>query len=281
MLTKRQITDLSKRHSFFLKKSLGQSFLIDKNVRDKVINLFELKKDDTVLEIGSGLGALTEELAKGCRYIYAVEKDKKIYNLSKEHLSSYGNLEIIHCDFLKFDIDSLPAGKIKVIGALPYYITSPIIQRLIAFRKKVDTIFVMVQKEVAGRMIAMPGRGEYSAFTLFIRFYADVKVMTNIKKGSFFPEPKVDSCLVRFKILREPPVSVKDEEMLFKVIRTAFSQRRKTLLTTLSQKSRLGLSKDDLARLFGTLNIDVKVRPESLGLEQFAEIADAIVDNLR
>lgn len=280
MLTKTQIKELAKRHDFYLKKGLGQNFLIDKNVRDKIIKLIDLKKDDAVLEIGPGLGALTEELAERCGHVYAVEKDKKIYGLSKELLSKYKNLELISCDFLKFDIGSLPFKSMKVVGALPYYITTPIIERLLDFRKRIDTISIIVQKEVARRLAAGEGEDDYSSLSLFVQFYSEVELLMDIKRGCFFPTPDVDSTLVRLKILPRPAIEVKDREMLFKVIRQAFNQRRKTMLSVLSQKAALGLDKKEMAGLLDNVGIDPKMRAESLGLSHFAKISDAIVDFL-
>lgn len=280
MLTKTEIKDLSKRHDFYLKKRLGQNFLIDRNLRDKIIRLSDLNKNEPILEIGSGLGALTEKLAEKCGYVYALEKDKKLYNLSKELLGGYKNLEIICGDFLKFDISRLLFKKIKVVGALPYYITTPVIQRLLDFRKRIETIFIIVQKEVGRRLVARAGEDDYSALSLFVQFYSDVKMLMNIKKDAFFPKPDVDSALVRLKILPQPKVMVKDEDMLFKVIRSSFNQRRKTLLSALSHKSQLGIDKTRMAQLLSDLGIDSKKRAESLRLDQFAKIANGMVDFL-
>jgi len=277
MLTKTQIKELAKERGFYLKKSLGQNFLIDRNIRDKIIRLSGLGGSDVVLEIGPGLGALTEELAARCQRVYAVEKDKKIYSLSKEMLSGYKNLDIIHGDFLKFDLSTLGSG-ISAVGALPYYITSPIIQHLIVHRKILKDIFIIVQKEVARRLIAKENNRDYSSLSLFVQFYCGIYNLTEIKRSAFFPAPDVDSTFLRLNILPEPKVWVKDEETLFKVIRASFGQRRKTLLASLSHKEALGLKKAQVAHILKDLGIDDKVRPEALPLERFAAIADAILN---
>jgi len=215
MLTKTQIVALSKEHRFFLKRSLGQNYLVDKNARDKIIRLLELEPGDTVLEIGSGLGALTEGLAARCARVYAVEKDKKIAELSKEILKDSGRIDIITADILKFDVGSIGSG-LKVVGAVPYYITSPILQHLFMHKKKIDTIFVIVQKELAVRMAAGPGTKNYSSFSLFTQFHADIEVLMDVGRALFFPVPEVDSCLVRLEILRDGRVPVADPDMLSK-----------------------------------------------------------------
>lgn len=278
MLTKTQISELSKTHDFYLKKRLGQNFLIDRNVRDKVIRKIGLEKNDAVLEIGPGLGALTEALAERCGYVVSVEKDKKIYGLSREILSKYKNLKIIHGDFLKYDIASLRFKKIKIVGALPYYITSPIIQRIIHFRDRIPSVFIIVQKEVAHRIAATSRDDNYGSFSLFVQYYSDIEILMDINRNSFFPKPDVDSTLIKLKILLSPHIVVKDEEILFKVIRGAFGQRRKTLLSALSHKRLLGLEKDEISRVLEALGIEIKIRAELLTLAQFAQIADAIVD---
>lgn len=277
MLTKTQIKELAKKHGFYLKKSLGQNFLIDRNIRDKIMRLSGLGGDDIVLEIGPGLGALTEPLAGRCRRVYAVEKDKKIYSLSKEILSGYKNLDIIHGDFLKFDISALGGG-ISAVGALPYYITSPIIQHLFSHKKSLKEILIIVQKEVARRLTAKENSRDYSSLSLFVQFYSGIDTLMDIKRTAFFPVPDVDSALLRLGILPRPKAEVKDEGTLFKVIRASFGQRRKTILSSLSHKEILGLKKDEIAHILKSLGIDDKIRAEVLSLEEFANIADAIID---
>ena len=279
MLTKTQIVALSKKHSFFLKRSLGQNYLVDRNARDKIIRLLELGRGDVVLEIGSGLGALTEGLAACCARVYAVEKDKKIAGLSREILKEAGSIDIITADILEFDVGSVGSG-LKVVGAVPYYITSPILQHLFIHKKHIDSIFVIVQKELAARMAAGPSTKTYSSFSLFTQFHADIDILMDLGRTLFFPVPEVDSCLVRLKILPDGRAAVMDRDMLFKVIRAAFGQRRKTVLSALSQKKALGLDKEQVALILNELSIDTRSRAETLSLEQFAEIANAVIDFL-
>ncbi len=279
-MTKRQIRDLLKRDDIYPKKRLGQNFLIDRNTRDKVIRLMELEKDDVILEIGPGLGALTEELAKRCGYVYAVEKDRRIYSLTKGLLSEYKNLEISYSDFLEFDIKKLPFKGIKIAGTLPYYITTPIIEHIFDYRDRIDAAFIVIQKEVARRLAARAGDRDYSSLSLFAQLYSDVTLLADIKKDVFFPRPEVDSTMVKLKVLPRPPVTVKDEILLSKIIRKAFNQRRKTILSALSQKGILGLSKEEIASLLDNLGIDKKSRAETLTLEEFGRITDGIIDFL-
>lgn len=276
MLTLSEVRGLAKRHNFYLKKSLGQNLLIDRNVRDKIINLIGLKRSDILLEIGPGLGALTERLAEECGYLYAVEKDKRLYELAKRLLAGYSNLSLIYGDFLKFDIKRLMFRGIKVVGALPYYITTPIIEHLLDSRERIDSAYLIVQREVGRRLASGSGERDYGRLSLFVQFYSDVEMLADIKKGSFFPVPEVDSALVRLKVLAKPRIAVKDEEMLFDVIRASFGKRRKTILAALSHKGVLGIDREELAGILDRLNIEKNRRAEALSLEQFARISDAV-----
>jgi 16S rRNA (adenine1518-N6/adenine1519-N6)-dimethyltransferase len=280
MLTKKEIVELSKERGFYLKRSLGQNFFIDKNLRDKLMELASMGKDDTVLEIGPGLGAFTEALADNCRRVYAVEKDRKLCALAGELLAGKKNLEMIHRDFLEYDLGLIPETGIKVFGALPFYITTPIIQRLFEARRRIDSIYIIVQKEVAARFTARPGGDDYSSLSLFVRFFACPEVIRAIKKDAFFPIPKVDAVFVKLDVLKERPVKVNDEETLFKVIRQAFMQRRKKLSSSLSHKEALGLNKGQMTELLESLSIDPARRAETLSLEEYAGIADGVIDFL-
>lgn len=280
MLTQTQIKDLARREGFYLKKSLGQNFIIDKNLRDKIIRLIAPAGDETILEIGPGLGALTEPLAEAAKQVYAVEKDRKIHALVKDLLKGYKNLEVIHADFLRFDIPELPAGRLKVVGALPFYITTVIIQRLIETRDRIDEIYIIVQKEVARRIVAKEGDEDYSSLSLFVRFYSTPELILNIKKGAFFPVPTVDTELVKIKILPYPSVNVKSEEIFSKVVRQSFGHRRKTILTGLSHKDVLGLDRKEVRAALERSAIDPSRRPETLSIEEFGRLSDAIVDFL-
>ncbi|MFH1753665.1 MAG: 16S rRNA (adenine(1518)-N(6)/adenine(1519)-N(6))-dimethyltransferase RsmA [Candidatus Omnitrophota bacterium] len=278
MLTKTQIVALSKEHDFYLRKSLGQNFLIDRNLRDKIVRLLELKREEAVLEIGPGLGALTEPLAESSGRVWAVEKDRKLYGLVSSLLSRYENLTVAQGDILDFDIGALPGGKIKVVGALPFYITTPILEKLFENRQRIEEIYIIIQKEVALRLAAGPGEDDYSSLSLFAQFYCDIKKLLDIRRKAFFPEPKVDSALLRLRVLSRPSVTVRDEAALFRTIRRAFSQRRKTILSSLSGKGAMGVSKDRMRGMLEVLGVDPKSRAETLALGDFARISEAIAE---
>ncbi len=280
MLTKTEIKSLVKREKLQFRKEFGQNFLIDKNLRDKIIRFISLARDDEVLEIGPGFGALTEGLVRSCRYVCAIEKDRKLAALLSEILHDYQNLDIIEKDILEFKISPLTSGKLKVVGALPYYITSPIIQHLLSFRESIDAAYIIIQREVARRIVARAGDDDYSSLSLFVQFYADSEILMDINPDSFFPRPEVHSSLLKLSMLPDGRIRVKDIEMLFRVIRSAFNQRRKTLLASLSHKEALGCSKSDIKAILDALRIDSRIRPEKLPLESFAAIADAVIDFL-
>lgn len=280
MLTATQIKVLLREHGIYLKKSLGQTFLIDKNAKDKIMRLIDIRNDDSVIEIGPGLGALTEDLAKMSKYVYAVEKDRKLCILLNGLFSKYSNLEIVHCDFLKFDIGGIPSAKLKAVSALPYYLTTSIIQRLLQHRDKIGDIYIVVQREVAHRLAALPGDDDYGSLSIFVQFYAEVSMLMKLKREVFFPRPEVDSAMVRLKVLPEPRAHVKNKDLFFKAVRASFSQRRKTVLSALSHKKALGLDKAALNDILERAGIDKRIRPESLSIDDFARIADGIIDFL-
>jgi len=257
------------------KKSLGQNFLTDKNIQNKIIRACDLAKDDIVLEIGSGKGDLTVQLAQKVKKVYTLEIDSRLFPLLENTLSVYSNCQLIKADILKFDIikflrDNNVSEKIKVIGNIPYYISSPIIQHLIDQRQVISVVFMTVQKEFGRRVRAIPGSKDYSSFSCFAQYYAQCVILFEIKRNSFNPSPKVDSCFLSLKFRGKPPVSVREEAGFFKLIRTAFNQRRKTLRNSLSGM----LAPEKLDAFFETSGIDKNVRPEDLSLEQFAKLSD-------
>lgn len=259
------------------KKSLGQNFLIDKNIQRKIISSCSLSKEDIILEVGAGKGDLTEHLAIAAKKVYALEVDRRLFPLLEQKLSSRANFQLIRGSILDFDISKFlldnPAGrKIKVIGNIPYYISSPIIEHLIQYRDKIDTVFMTVQKEFGRRVNAAAGSKEYGSFSCFVQYYALSKIIFEIKKGSFNPVPKVDSCFLSLKFRKDPPVKVRDEESFFKLIRTAFNQRRKTLRNSLSGFITSGLLEEFLEQQ----GIDRNVRPERLTLDEFARLSSFI-----
>jgi len=251
------------------KKSLGQNFLKDPNIRRKIISACAFSPSDKVLEIGAGTGLMTGLIAGSVKEVFALEIDGSLIDVLKDNLKGFDNVNIVNKDILKFDLDQIRAKKLKVFGNIPYYITTPIIEHLLSFRNKIDYIFLTVQKEFGKRMAADPGSKDYGSFSLFVQYYAECKILFTIKKNSFYPAPKVDSCFLRLKIRQEPVVNVADEERFFKIIRTAFQQRRKTLKNSLE-----GLVKESrLEEFFRICNIDPKIRPEDLSLQDFAALA--------
>lgn len=276
MLTKNQIKEILSQNNLRPLKSLGQNFLIDKNIKDKIIQIAELKSDDYVLEIGPGLGALTEDLANAAKKVFVVEKDKGLSQVLQKNLSPYKNVTIFCGDILKFDLNKIHSKKIKVIGNLPYYITSPVIFHLLQFRNIIDSILITVQKEVATRMVAAPGSKNYGALTLSILFYTEPTIEMKITRGVFYPQPEINSSLIKLNIRRTSPVSVKNEKLLFNIIRAGFNQRRKTLANALSKREfSSSLSRTDIQLILERSKIDPKRRAETLSLQEFANIANA------
>ncbi len=253
------------------KKSLGQNFLTDKNIQRKIIAAYNLNNSERVLEIGAGYGEMTRLIAEDCAFVYAVEIDKKLCSLLHENTKRYSNIEIINQDILKIDFKARFGGidsKITVVGNIPYYITTPIIDYLFKYRNKIKNIFLTVQKEFARRITASPGSKEYGSFSCFVNYYSIPKIVFTIKKNSFTPAPKVDSCLIELKVREEPPVKVNDEELFFKLIRASFNKRRKTLRNSLEGI----VSPDKLREFFAENNIDNNIRPERLSLADFARL---------
>ncbi len=257
------------------KKSLGQNFLIDKNIQKKIISACALNPKDIVLEIGSGRGELTGLLAQYALRVFALEIDSGLCAVLKTNVSKYPNVKIINKDILKFDLARYfekERNKIKILGNIPYYISSPIIEHLLKFRDKIDSIFITVQKEFAKRIAAFPGSKDYGSFSCFTQYYTIPKIMFYIKKTSFLPVPNVDSCFLRLDIRKAPAVETKDEPFLFKLIRAAFNKRRKTLRNSLSDI----ISKEKLGLFFSSYMIDPNIRPEDLSLHDFASLSNSL-----
>jgi 16S rRNA (adenine1518-N6/adenine1519-N6)-dimethyltransferase len=257
------------------KKSLGQNFLIDKNIQKKIVHACGLAKDDIVLEIGAGRGDLTVHLAKAAKKVYALEVDQRLCLLLAMRLMAYDNCQVIQKDILKFDINKFVEEnkikpKIKVIGNIPYYISSPIIERLIEYRQVISAAFLTAQKEFGQRAKASPGSKVYGSFSCFVQYYCACKMLFEIKRNCFQPAPNVDSGFLSLEFRQKPLFLVQDEEKLFKLIRTAFNQRRKTLRNSLE-----GLvSQERLEHFFQEAGIDQNVRPEELSLQEFANLCN-------
>lgn len=272
------------KYGFTFQKKFGQNFLIDPHVLDKIIRAAEITEDDFVLEIGPGMGTMTQYLAYAAREVYAVEIDKSLIPILEDTLSDYDNVTVINEDILKVDIAKLAEEKnggrpIKVVANLPYYITTPIIMGLFESHVPVESITVMVQKEVADRMQEGPGSKEYGALSLAVQYYAKPEIVVNVPPSCFMPQPKVGSAVIRLTRHSEPPVTVKSEKLLFQVIRASFNQRRKTLANGLANYGAFGLPKEELQACIEKLGVPVNIRGEALSLEQFAQLSNIIYDH--
>ena len=257
------------------KKGLGQNFLFDKNIQRKLVASYNLKACDHVLEIGAGYGELTKLIAHNAAFVYALEIDSELCKTLRDNTKGFSNIEIINRDILRFNLKRYFGrfkNKIKVVGNITYYITTPIIEYLLKYRNKIETVFITVQKEFAKRIVANAGPKEYGSLSCFVQYYSIPKILFFIKKNSFLPIPKVDSCLLELKIRQVPAVIVEDEKLFFKVIRASFNKRRKTLRNSLD--SIVPLQK--LHEFFKKYDIDVNIRPEDLTLKDFAHLANSI-----
>jgi len=278
MLTKSELKNLFLKHDFHPSKRLGQNYLIDGNIKDKIIEAAGIKRGDAVLEIGPGLGALTADLAAVCASLHAVEKDTRAFRILKEELlAGFPDVKLYNEDILKFDLKKITPGKnLKIIGNLPYYITSPIIEYFIKNKRYINSIVITIQREVANRLMASPGTKDYGSLSCFVRYHMRASYIYTIRRTSFFPEPEVDSSIIRLDVLPAPSVKVEDEEKLFKIIRGSFNQRRKTILNSLSRAAVLNMSKENLTSILTTAGVDPLIRPESLSLTDFARISNAV-----
>ena len=272
-----------KKYEFAFQKKFGQNFLIDDHVITKIINAAEITKDDLVLEIGPGIGTMTQYLACAARKVVAVEIDKALIPILEDTLSDYDNARVINNDVLKVDIAKLAeeenGGKpIKVVANLPYYITTPIIMGLFENHVPIKSITVMVQKEVADRMQVGPGTKDYGALSLAVQYYAKPKIVANVPPNCFMPRPKVGSAVIRLERYEKPPVEVKNEKLMFRIIRASFNQRRKTLVNGLKNSQEIPFSKEQIEQALGMCGLSLSVRGEALTLAQFAQLANAFTE---
>jgi len=274
---------IMKKYGINANKSLGQNFLIDDEVVSKIVERANITNEDLVIEIGPGLGTLTNELLKKAKKVIVVELDERMIKILKDRFSLYDNIEIINQDILKVNLNDIISKEKKEIGIknakvvanLPYYITTPIIMKLLEGKSDIETITVMIQKEVADRLCETPGGKLSGAITYSIYYYAEAEKVLKVPNTSFIPAPEVDSEVIKLKIRKEPPIKVKDEEKLFKIIKYAFMQRRKTLINAL-QNVEMYQSKEKIKKVLNKLGIDERIRGEALTLEQFIEIANLI-----
>lgn len=273
------------RYGFDFKKKFGQNFLIDENVVEKIVREAGVTKDDFVVEVGPGIGTMTQILCENAREVVAVEIDKKLIPiLTEDTLSYYDNVTVINEDILKLDIKKLADEKnegrpIKVVANLPYYITTPIIMGLFESHVPLDSITIMVQKEVADRMQCGPGTKDYGALSLAVQFYAKPKVVLNVPASCFMPRPNVDSAVIRLERFKTPPVDVKNEHLMFKIIRASFNQRRKTMMNSVGNSGEVNVSKEELLKALEQCGFSATIRGEALTLEQFAALTNAIINN--
>lgn len=274
------IAVLQKYHFSFQKK-FGQNFLIDTHVLDKIIRSAEITKEDVVLEIGPGIGTMTQYLACAAKKVVAVEIDKALIPILNDTLADYDNVRIINDDVLKVDIARLTEEEnggrpIKVVANLPYYITTPIIMGLFENHVPIKSITVMVQKEVADRMQVGPGTKDYGALSLAVQYYAQPYIVANVPPNCFMPRPKVGSAVIRLEKYDRPPVQVDDEKLMFRIIRASFNQRRKTLANGLKNSAELDFTKEEIEAAIEALGKGVRVRGETLTLEEFAQLSNIL-----
>ena len=270
--------EILKKYGFAFQKKYGQNFLIDTHVLEKIIRAAEITRDDFVLEIGPGIGTLTQYLAEAAREVAAVEIDRNLIPILEETLREYPNTTVINADVLRLDIGELVREKnggrpVKVVANLPYYITTPIIMGLFESKVPLESMAVMVQKEVALRMQAGPGTKDYGALSLAVQYFAEPYLAANVPPNCFMPRPAVGSAVIRLARHERPPVEAADEKRMFAIIRAAFGQRRKTLVNALANEKGLGVTKEQVQRALEASGIRADIRGEALTLEQFAQLS--------
>ena len=275
--------EVIQKYQFAFQKRFGQNFLIDAHVLEKIVSAAGITKDDCVLEIGPGIGTMTQYLAESAGQVIAVEIDTNLLPILTDTLKEYSNVKVINQDILKVDINELVkeynnGRPIKVVANLPYYITTPIIMGLFESNVPIDNITVMVQKEVADRMQVGPGSKDYGALSLAVQYYAKPEIVANVPPNCFMPRPKVGSAVIRLTRHQNPPVQAKDEKLMFRIIRASFNQRRKTLANGLKNSQELQFTKEQVEQAITECGLPLNIRGEALTLEQFAALADIFVD---
>lgn len=276
--------EILQRYQFSFQKKFGQNFLIDTRVLDKIIRAADIGKDDMVLEIGPGIGTMTQYLSEAAGKVVAVEIDRNLIPILEDTLDGYDNVRIINEDVLKLDLKGLVMEEnggrpIKVVANLPYYITTPIIMRFFEEHVPVVSITVMVQKEVADRMQTGPGSKDYGALSLAVQYYADAYIVANVPPNCFMPRPKVGSAVIRLTRYEEPPVEVADERLMFDIIRASFNQRRKTLANGLNNSDKLDFSREEIMEAIERLGKGAGVRGEALALKDFADLSNLLSES--
>ncbi len=267
---RRSTAEIIEKYHFSFQKKFGQNFLVDSSILDRIIESAQITKEDCVLEIGPGIGTMTQRLAEEAGAVVAVEIDKNLLPVLEDTLSAYENVTVINADILKLDLNRM------VVANLPYYITTPIIMALFEKKVPLHSVTIMVQKEVADRMRVGPGTKDYGALSLAVQYYAKPEIVTKVPAGCFMPKPNVDSAVIRLTRYEKPPVEVEDEAWLFAVIRASFNQRRKTLANGLANAGYPGIGRRQVEEVLSAMGLAAAVRGETLTLEQFAELSDRL-----
>ncbi len=281
LVSAKNTSEVIKRHDFSFQKRFGQNFLIDEHVLNKIVDAAGICGDDCVLEIGPGIGTMTQRLCERAKKVVAVEIDSKLIPILSETMSSYENVKIINADIMKTDLNKLfeeefGTSDVKVVANLPYYITTPIVMALLEQHLPISQITVMVQREVAQRMQAGPGTKDYGALSLAVQYYADTYIAANVPPNCFMPRPKVGSSVIRLSVRKHPAVDVENEKFMFELIRAAFNQRRKTLVNALVNHAALSCSRDEVQSALRELGLNENIRGEMLDLRQFSALANIL-----
>ncbi len=283
--THKKTTEIIEKYGFNFKKNFGQNFLIDSHVLNKIVDASEITDEDLVIEVGPGIGSLTEYLAERAKKVVCIEIDRKLIPILNETLSEYDNVDIINDDILKVDLKQIMEQygfkKAKMVANLPYYITTPIIMNVLENDINIETITVMIQKEVAKRMSAKEGTKDYGSLTIAVQYYSEPYLVANVPQNCFKPRPNVDSAVIRLKKKNEKEVIVSDEQLMFDIIKIAFSQRRKTLLNCIFNSTSFNFNKQEIEEILKEANIDVKIRGEKLTIKQFAKLTDVIYNKIK
>ena len=281
LVSAKSTAEIIKKYDFSVQKKFGQNFLIDEHVLDKIIDAAQIDVTYGVIEIGPGLGTMTRRLAALSKKVVAIEIDRQLIPILSDTLSDCDNVKVINADVMKTDLGSLIDEEfgdmpVKVVANLPYYITTPIVMSLLEGRFAIESITIMIQKEVAERMRAVPGSKDYGALSLAVGYYADAYIAANVPPNCFMPRPKVGSCLIRLNVRKEPFVSVRDEKQMFALIRGAFNQRRKTLVNAVANYEGLSYKKEEIEEALKKLDLSLSIRGEALDLRQFAALSDIL-----
>ncbi|ANF95106.1 16S rRNA (adenine(1518)-N(6)/adenine(1519)-N(6))-dimethyltransferase RsmA [Paenibacillus bovis] len=282
--TPRRTKEIISKHGFSFKKSLGQNFLIDANILNKIVEAADLTSERGALEIGPGIGALTERLAQQAKAVTAVEIDQRLIPILKDSLQEYSNVNVRHGDILKVDLHELfredfgNVDKVSVVANLPYYVTTPILMKLLEERLPLDNIVVMIQKEVAQRMAAKPGGKEYGSLSIAVQYYCEPELVCIVPKTVFIPQPNVESAVIRLKLREQPAVQVEDEQHFFDIVQSSFVQRRKTIANNLKTRYFAGGDREQLEQLLNRAGIDPARRGETLSLEEYAVLSRVFLE---